>query len=578
MSVAKLRETTEKKGCMVALWIVMVLTAIGVAGSGFLGCFNPSLNTATDPTLQDVMFTVNGRNVTRGQMSLQMQAVVEQSRPSTGPADDFAIVAASIDRLIEAQVIADMAEQRRISVDDDDLLKMASDQADMMIEQFRSTAVAQSDLAQDATESQFQEYFTKSTGNTTTEFKKELIAEVQKSLDDPISREAALLPAVRQAVLDSYAATTRVTDDEVKQSYVKYNILSLSFSDPEKSLEVRRAEADKALAELNAGAKFETVMKRLDKDAPTDPLPYSKLLIEDNAGLKPILDLKPGGHTGVLINFGEPQIFKLVEVTSDLPADYETNKTVLNETYRRQKASTEAGKALEEARNKAKIEWKSAGYEATYKVLRAYQIADITDDERKKILLEVVNDTELTTNDLAGQAVGANARYIAWARAEGFMTEAEIKESLRTKEDVILGALNFTENSLLRFELIEVYEALGDQDALAEALETAAEYNTGFAPENEMVFAQINLKVGELEDANKITPAQAQAVRAHLLEWSKRKAEADAAAAGASSDLDEFNVDETGKPIKESAEDAVKKLLEEANKDQAKGGTTGQGN
>jgi hypothetical protein len=181
-------------------------------------------------------------------------------------------------------------------------------------------------------------------------------------------------------------------------------------------------------------------------------------------------------------------------------------------------------------------------------------------------------------NDLAGQAVGANARYVAWVRLEGFMTEAEMKESLRTKEDVILGALNFSESSVLRFELIEVYEELGDQEALAEALETAAEYNTGFAPENELVFAQLNIKVGELEDADKITPEQAQAVRTHLLEWSKSKAEADAAAAGASSDLDEFNVDDKGNPVKDSAEETLRKLIEEANKDQAKGGTTGQGN
>jgi hypothetical protein len=455
---------------------------------------------------------------------------------------------------------------------------MASDQADLMIEQFRSEAVSRNDLAQDATESQFQEYFTKNVGKTTTVFKKELIAQVQKSLDDPTSRDAALLPAVRQAIFESYAATARVTDDEVKQSYVKYELLSMSFSDPEKSLEVRKSEADKTLAELNAGAKFETVMKRRDENAATDPLPYSKSFIEDNASLKPILDLKPGEHTGVIINFGEPQIFKLVAVKSDLPEDYETNKTVLNETYRRQKASTEASKALEEARNTAKIVWKSAGYEATYKVLRAFEIANITDDERKKILLEVVNDTALTTDDLAGQAVAANARYVAWNRAEGFMTEAEKKAALRTKEEVILGALTFSESSALRFELIAVYEALDDQAALADALKTAAEYNTGFEPENELVFAQINIKVGDLLDGGKITPEQAQAVRAHLLEWSKRKAEADAAAAAATTDLDEFNVDESGKPIKQSAEEAVKKLLEEANKEPEKGGTTGQGN
>jgi hypothetical protein len=463
-------------------------------------------------------------------------------------------------------------------VDDDDLLNMASDEADLMIEQFRATAVAQNDLAQDATESQFQEYFTKTTGHTTTDYKKEVLAQVQESLDDPVSREAALLPVVHQAIFESYLATTRVTDDEVKQSYVKYHTLSILFSDPEKSLDVRMAEAEKALAELNAGAKFETVMKRLDENAITDPLPYSKSLIEGSSILRPILDLKPGGHTGVVINFGEPQIFKLVEVKSDLPADYETNKAVLNETYRRQKASTEAEKALAEARNNAKIVWKSAGYEATYKVLRVYQDADTTDEERKKILHEVVNGTDLTMNDLAGQAVGANARYVAWVRLEGFMTEAEMKESLRTKEEVILGALNFSENSVLRFELIEVYEELGDQEALAEALETAAEYNTGFAPENELVFAQLNIKVGELEDADKITPEQAQAVRTHLLEWSKSKAEADAAAAGASTDLDEFNVDEKGNPVKDSAEETLRRLLEEANKEPAKGGTTGQGN
>ncbi len=72
MSVANLRSSFEKKGCQIALWVVMVGTAVGLAGSGFMGCFANQSGLVRDPALDEEVLSVNGQAISLAAVNAQI--------------------------------------------------------------------------------------------------------------------------------------------------------------------------------------------------------------------------------------------------------------------------------------------------------------------------------------------------------------------------------------------------------------------------------------------------------------------------------------------------------------------------
>ena len=144
---------------------------------------------------------------------------------------------------------------------------------------------------------------------------------------------------------------------------------------------------------------------------------------------------------------------------------------------------------------------------------------------------------------------------------------------------VLLDVLTQYEHVPLRLELVDHYVSLGDKSKAAEQLRMAAENNSGYEEANTNTFAQINVKLQELESKGMIGDPEANSIRAVLADWSLKKKEAEDLEKKAQEELDKFAIDpKTGKPITESAKETADKALKEANKPDTKGGTTGQGN
>ena len=124
--------------------------------------------------------------------------------------------------------------------------------------------------------------------------------------------------------------------------------------------------------------------------------------LKNNPTQKPLADLKVGQHSKVITEFGIPRIYELNAIKSDLPTDFEANKVVYGDTVRRDKGSKDLDMAVAAARQKAKIVWKSPGYEAIYKVSQVRMEDTLSEAEQKARLKEFVTSPVDTTTDVAG--------------------------------------------------------------------------------------------------------------------------------------------------------------------------------
>jgi hypothetical protein len=186
----------------------------------------------------------------------------------------------------------------------------------------------------------------------------------------------------------------------------------------------------------------------------------------------------------------------------------------------------------------------------------------MSEAQAKERLIEIMRDDLAATDDPAGPRIATLARYAAMRQVEPLLTADERKELLEDVSLVLLATLDMYESTQIRMQLVDVYLELGRNSDAAAMLLTVAENNNGFEPQNEETFAQVNLKVMEMETKGQITDAEALAVRDELVRWSQEKKQAEDDAKKAQEELEKFDVDPTtGKP-KTTAE----KALEEANK------------
>lgn len=564
MSVTKLRESTQKKGCMVTVWIVMVLSAIGVAGAGFFGLFSPAARDQGNPTLAVEVFSVDGQPVTLGQVSEQIDGVRRQFGTFSDPALDFQFMAAAVRSLIDQAIMANMAASRGLVIDDEIVLSMASDQLDQSINQFRATSVANGDLKADATEADFQKFFEEKQGESTSLFKDRVLDQLKEALADSGRRAGVVSQYSQQALERSFFSTTQVTDEEVKKSYETLSFLTIAFDKQEMGLVERKAEAENALAEIRGGADFLAVQKKYMTTPNAEPVKYNRAVIESDPILQPLALLKVGEVSAVIVEFGSiPRIFKLTTTKSELPADFTTNLPMYTETFRRQKATSEMSKAVEAARKTAKVEFKSAGYEAVYKVAQTTMDTALSTDQVKAALRDVAQNTKVSPDDPAGTMPAILARYAAVQSLEFHLNAAEKKELAPLKVEIINEVLVTTESISLRLSLVDTYLEMGDNASAADMLKTAAEMNTGFEPINQNYFDQTNEKLNKLQADKKVDEVKANEIRAILVKWSQDKAEADELQKQTQSELDKFNVPN---PTEQAAKEAAEKALNEANK------------
>ena len=558
---------------MIAVWVVMVLSAIGVAGTGFFGCFNSGMN-GENAALQVEVLTVDGKPVTYGQVAGQVDTFMRQIGGQSDPEFDFQITSSILGAVIDQQLMANMAAERGIQVEESEVMAGESERIDADIRSLRLQYVSQGELKESATEAEFQKHFEETTGQTTAEYKQQRLDQIEEQLKDPAFRRAIFDNYAMQELQKSFFDSATATEEEVRRSYQNLMLLRITFDNQDKSLEERTVEANQALAELKAGRDFLAVQKKYMKNPITEPAQFRVTDVEANPALKPLASLKPGQYSAVITEFGIPNIYKLVEIKSDAPDDLSTNLSVYSETVRREKANKALQEAVDKARKGAKVVWKSKGYGNIYEVSQLRLHEGMTEAQAKERLIAIMKDDLPPTDDPAGPRPFVIARYAAMRQLDPQLTADERKEHLQSFADVVVATLDHYESASLRLQLVDLHLELGQNEEAAQQLLTAAENNSGFEPANADNFSLINAKLSAMEAAEKISDEDALAIRDVLVRWNEEKNKAEEEAKKAQEELEKFNIDpQTGKTNEEKASETANKAIEEANKT-----TGGQGN
>jgi hypothetical protein len=563
LSVTKLREATEKKGCMVAVWIVMVLSAVGLAGSGFFGCFNADQTVPADAVLEENVLSVNGEPVMLGTVNRQVEFFLglyeRMGQPVGTPDLDFEVTSSSLSLVVDQQVQLQMAKQKGLTVDDETILAAISDALDNEITQIRMQAVTGGDLKENATEAEFQEWFEKNVGSSTSEYKKSRIDLMREELKKPYVRQAEAGRYAFTELQEKYFNEATATDEEIKRSFDKLMVLKLTFDNVETPLAEREAQAKKALAEIKGGADFATVQTKYMKNPVNEPAGLLRSDVEADPAKRPLASLKPGQTSEVLMEFGVPTIYKLLEVKSEAPTDIETNRDVYGQTVRREKAGKALQVDFDKARDAAKIEWESESFKAIFDVFETQTDDSLSDEQKKQVYLDVMAQGEAPADDPAGPKANVLAKYAAMKRVETMLTADERKERLQDFAMIIAATLDQYESTDLRLKLVDIYSEAGDYEQAAAELLLVAQYNTGFEEQNLTTFNTINTVLSKLQTEKKISDEAALKIRDELLKWSEAKKQseemekkAEEEAKKAQEELDKFTIDpKTGKPLEE---------------------------
>lgn len=299
---------------------------------------------------QDEIATVNGEPVTRAEFDQQWEPMRRFGEGSQGVQFQGMILT----NLVDTALARNISKSRGLKVTDSDIDKAISEMKKGKNDKPISDSEFQDRLDQQGV-----------------------------SLDDLRDdlRKSLLPQTLRQTFVDQI----KVSDEDFKRTFdeVKLRKIVLYMNKlPEAQL---KTKADKILAEVKAGKDFAELANQFTDDAGNKSPHYdpktkktsygapkggdmgwtavANLGKEETEAIKP---LKKGEVTGVVKMPYAFEIFKVEDIRSNLPKDFDKNKTKLLEDYKTRQASEAFGKFMEEQRAKANIVWKDPSFKWRY--------------------------------------------------------------------------------------------------------------------------------------------------------------------------------------------------------------------
>lgn len=526
MSIGHLQELFKSKGCQVLLGVVAIIVLLVMV----LPSAMPGLNFFNAPQPGQAMVAkIGSKAITEADLTEQMRLAERQMGPSLGVQQEALKVAASVFDLVQRKAIETLVEERKVEVSEAAILAYLDRELEREIKNTRQAFIQEGKLKADATDQQFIELFKKERGMTPDEMKKQQVSQVETMLKDPEQAKLVMNSAGRFLLLDNIQSTMKVSDEELKATYDTLSVKQIVFGDLSQPIEEREKKAEEALKEIRGGAKFEDVQKKYMPEDAGAPIEIRRDSVRATPGLEPLAELKKGEVSDVLMQFGMPTIYYVVDVKQKLPADFEKQK----ETYRTQviaqRAQSELEKQIKEVIEK-RSEWYSPVVKGFYDYAAAQSDPSLmgnmtkTRDRMKeieKIAISRIGVNE--TNFKPGDGWAQLLRFAAQSAYFNMLTPQE-QSAMRTERlEAINGVLENTEYPMLRLEAYELLLAEGNQAEAVEQLVSAVGA-VAFDEAGTQVIEQVKSKVAAAEAQKKIDADSLKVVKDALANWNTEKA------------------------------------------------------
>lgn len=531
MSIVQVRNFMEKSGCAL---VVSIAIGVGlVIGMLNMNCGGPQ---QAQGEVSDVVAVVLGRNI--GAREIEDLAAAQRSQFGSQLGEvpimfEAMIVGGAIDQLVQATVTLDLAKKRGIEINDEAIRAHFSRELDKGIQSERERLVSTGKLKADATPEDFVKAVKAENPNFTTfeDIKKQNLDQLNQVLSDPAQKDRLVLSVAPQLLQDAELAKVQLTEEEAKKGYdtlVLKRILLTADKNEGKDL---NAEAERILAEIKAGATFESAMDKYSNETPADPqkrvseneLKYGYGMVSTDATLKPVAALKPGETSAPLKEFNGVAIYKLVKVESNLPADWDKEKAKYLDQAKQAKVASVVSEEVKTAQDAVTIEWKSLGYKAIYDYNKVGMASGNPADTKAKYQ-QVVEDAQKAID---GSDIGLNvarlARYAAYEQLYASASAEEKKDMLANRIEYLMELPELEGQPTLRMQLVDMLIEAERKDEAAELLLDMA--NTlDFGEGGTRMHGEVLKKLVEMKERKTISEDAAALVDGALDKWVTEKA------------------------------------------------------
>ena len=462
-----------------------------------------------------------------------LQGVTEGGPDALPPAQEAYVQGQTINQALEGVGFTYLAKKAGATFTDEAIKKAEMATFEQEVIQTKFALQSQKMLKPGATDKDFDEVLKKQAGGTVAELKKKFNDNVEQNLKDPKIRPTLESTVARQVLTDALQAKTKPSDAEVKASYDNYVFKRILFSmDPTDSTsQIQKAEAD-----LKGGLTFEQAMDRYSKepasqkgkkvsDNTTELNAPQFEAIPDYSSLK---TLKPGEVSGVVNSPQGKDIYKLVNIKSNVPPDFSTKKVQYVQDFVKVKVGRDVQNQIKDLLESGLLKWESTGYKALfdwYHISNDFTPSNTPAAQTTKFT-QVIADAKKALNNNKGY--DSRAAMLAWYASEDrlWSLAGPDKAKLRADRIEVLKAVTAeTPYFSLKIELVDL---LVDSKAGAEAgaaLVDAATSNVTYDSVGQRNFQDINAKLTKLQTLKAVTPEQEKAIRAAQDLWVKQNQE-----------------------------------------------------
>lgn len=540
VSILGIRNLFEKKWFQAVLVITGILVALGMVGSTLTAYF---FHQNEPGNSKSAAFTVGGQEISFE----QLDGVLKNQPTSSDPNSKLMAYGGAIDQLANTAAQLLIAKKYNVQLTDDMLRKYQNDSLEMQLMMIPFQLQQQKLLKPGASEAEIDAAFKKATGRTRAEIKKAANDETEAALKDAAKKEQLKMAYAGQANREAFLKKVTLTDEELKKTYDNFTMNHLAITKGGLSAEEKKAQAAKAKAELESGAKFADVYKKYTgTEAPAAPTEMLRSSMEMAPHLKSLLTLKSGQVSDVIDEFGSPAIYQVIKIESKLPKDFEKNKESLSGNVKQSKANEMMQKEIDAIAGPENIKWTRPFMKYVYQTYKQMSKPDATKDDWKALVDSCEKALDEESNDTLTMAY-----YVAF---DNYFKKCSAAEQVDLKDkriEVLEKVLTYTENFQLRMQIADLYfEAKRGEEGGA-ALEAAAENSAGYDAASEASMKEIENKVAAREKSNDITKDQADAIRATIKKWRE--------------DYEQIKKDEA--EAKKAEQEAAKKLEEETKKE-----------
>lgn len=575
MSISKVHELIQNKGCV---WTVSILMVLSMVVGSFTMCNNPNMNAdnATRLNPGTVIAQVGEYGITEQlvQTELERGSAMYGGLENLPPSFQLQLQAGVLRSTIGNIIQLEMAKKYGIEPSDQDIQKLVAENINQELDRVKQQFVMQQKLKPEATQAEFAALFKKETGRDIAQVKEEAIKTNAELLRGGSAMRIPLAAmAVSQPLMDAIKKEIKLTDAELKATYDTFEFKRITFIKGD-----RQAKADKVKKELAGGLSFETAIDRYSEATPEAGKklsekvePIGRISLRGFEVYQPLEKMKAGQVSEPITIGDSVNIFKLIRIKSELPKDFDAKKQTYLDT---QLTSLAAGKLQEEmvARQKdIKVDWKSNVHRMVYDYgrLTAENLSVEERDQLQKKILE-----EALAASTQGEAhEGRTAGTLAYVVFQNIYTTASPEEKKKLddqKIQVYETYLTDNEDPSMRLELVEVYKREKNADGFKDQLMAAANANLGQVDAaGQGVFNEINKWIKEGETSKLLAAEDVKLLRDIQKQWVDQKTEQDKYEAEAKK-AEEDAKKQADADAKKAASEV--KTREEANKEKAAGG------